>query len=95
MIGSTLSDWAAVSNEGIKVDAGAWPMSGLNMMAARFRPGAISESNSSHLPPIGHVHCVRWFLVEAGKLRVDLLNCARFQDKQFVPKRRRDVVRVW
>jgi hypothetical protein len=26
-------------------------MSGLNMMAARFRPGAISESSSSHLPP--------------------------------------------
>jgi len=26
-------------------------VSGLNMIAARLRPGAISESNSSHLPP--------------------------------------------
>jgi hypothetical protein len=26
-------------------------MLGLNMMAARLSPGAISESNSSHLPP--------------------------------------------
>ena len=49
MIGSTLSDRAAVSSEGIKDDAGA--MSGLNMMATRLRPGAISESSSSHLPP--------------------------------------------
>src|SRR6516162_11330930 len=30
-------------------DAGA--VSGLNMIAARFRPGAVSESSSSHLPP--------------------------------------------
>jgi hypothetical protein len=27
-------------------------------------------------------------------LRVDLLGCARFQDKQFLPKRRRGVARV-
>jgi hypothetical protein len=27
------------------------PLSGLNMIAARLRPGAISESSSSHLPP--------------------------------------------
>ena len=39
-------------------------------------------------------HCVRRFLVEAGKLRVDLLGCARFQDKQFLPKRRYGVARV-
>ena len=49
MIGTTLSNRAAVSNEGIKVDTGA--VSGLNMIAARLRPGAISESSSSHLPP--------------------------------------------
>src|SRR5262245_3098878 len=49
MIGATLSDRAAASNEGIKADAGA--VSGLNMMAVRLSPGAISESNSSHLPP--------------------------------------------
>ena len=44
-----MSDRAAISNEGIKTDEGK---SGLNTMAARFRPGAISESGSSHLPPI-------------------------------------------
>src|SRR6516165_4955301 len=49
MIGPTLSKRAAVSSDGIKVDAGA--VSGLNIIAARFRPGAISESSSSHLPP--------------------------------------------
>ena len=40
---------AAVSSDGLKADTGA--VSGLNMIEARFRPGAISESNSSHLPP--------------------------------------------
>jgi hypothetical protein len=49
MLGTTLSDRAAVSNEDMKVDMGA--VSGLNMIAARLRPGAISESSSSHLPP--------------------------------------------
>ena len=49
MISSTLSDRAAVSSEGIKSDPGS--VSGLNMMAARLSPGAISESSSSHLPP--------------------------------------------
>ena len=44
-----MSDRAAVSSEGIKVDTGA--VSGLNMIAARFNPGAISESSLSHLPP--------------------------------------------
>jgi hypothetical protein len=44
-----LRDRAAVSNEGIKVDAGV--VSGLNMIAARLSPGAISERSSSHLPP--------------------------------------------
>ena len=49
MIGTgTLSDLAAVSSEGIKADAVA--VSGLNMIATRFRLGAISDSNSSHLP---------------------------------------------
>jgi hypothetical protein len=48
MIGPILSDRAAVSNEGIKVDTRA--VSGLNMIAARLSPGAISESSSSHLP---------------------------------------------
>ena len=48
MIGSTLSDRAAVSSEGICVDAGA--VSGLNMITARLSRGAISESSSSHLP---------------------------------------------
>jgi hypothetical protein len=43
MIGSTLSERAAVSNEGIKTDAVA--VSGLNMIAARLSPGAISESS--------------------------------------------------
>ena len=37
---------------------------------------------------------VRRFLVELGKLRVDLLGCARLQDKQFLPKRRCGVTRV-
>src|SRR5262249_50107515 len=41
MISSTLSDRAAVSSEGIKDDAGA--LSGLNMIAVRLSPGAISE----------------------------------------------------
>jgi hypothetical protein len=49
MIGTTLSDRAAVSNEGIYVDTRA--VSGLNMAAARLSPGAISESSSSHLAP--------------------------------------------
>jgi hypothetical protein len=49
MIGATLSDRPAVSNDGIKDDAVA--VAGLKMIAARFSPGAISESNSSHLPP--------------------------------------------
>jgi len=49
MISTILSDRAAVSSEGIKVDTGA--VSGLNRIAARLSPGAISESNSSHLPP--------------------------------------------
>jgi hypothetical protein len=48
VIGSTLSDRAAVSNEGFKADAST--VSGLNMTAARLSPGAISESNASHLP---------------------------------------------
>ena len=42
----------------------------------------------------GHEHCVRRFLVEPGKLRVDLLDCARFQDTQFPSKRRRGIARV-
>src|SRR5215471_8096850 len=50
MIGTTLSDRAAITNEGVKNDTGA--VSGLNMIAARLSPGAISESSSSHLPPI-------------------------------------------
>src|SRR5215468_6504473 len=50
VIGATLSDRAPVSNEGIKNDTGA--VSGLNMIAARLSPGAISKSSSSHLPPI-------------------------------------------
>jgi putative restriction endonuclease len=49
MIGTTLSDRAAVSNDGTKADTGA--VSGMNMIAARLSPGAISESSSSHLPP--------------------------------------------
>jgi hypothetical protein len=36
----------------------------------------------------GDEHCVRRFLVEPGKLRVDLLGCGRFQNKQFLPKHR-------
>jgi hypothetical protein len=47
-IASTLSDRAAVSSEGSKIAA---PGSGLNTTAARLRPGTISESSSSHLPP--------------------------------------------
>ena len=31
-------------------------------------------------------HSVRRFLVEPGKLRVDFLGCARFHNKQFLPK---------
>ena len=49
MIGTTLSDRAAVSSEGTYADAGA--VSGLNMIATRLSLGAISESSSSHLPP--------------------------------------------
>jgi hypothetical protein len=49
MIGTTLSDRAAVSTEGLKADAVT--TSGLNMIAARVSPGVISESSSSHLPP--------------------------------------------
>jgi hypothetical protein len=41
-----------------------------------------------------HEHCVRRFLVEASKLRVDFLGCARFQDKQFLPERRCGVARI-
>ena len=37
MIGTTLSDRAAVSNEGAKVETEA--VAGLNMMAARLSPG--------------------------------------------------------
>jgi hypothetical protein len=49
MTGTTLSDRAAISIEGIKVDTGA--VSGLNMIATHLSPGAISDSKSSHLPP--------------------------------------------
>jgi hypothetical protein len=38
-------------------------------------------------------HSVRRFLVEPGKLRVDFLGCARFHNKQFLPKRRCGVAR--
>jgi hypothetical protein len=41
----TLSDRAAVSSEGINVDAG--DVSGLNIMAGRFRLGAISDIGTS------------------------------------------------
>jgi hypothetical protein len=41
MIGATESDRAAVSSEGKKSDPGL--ASGLNMNAARLRPGAISD----------------------------------------------------
>src|SRR5215472_1808225 len=52
MIGTTLSERAAASKEGIKVDMYDMGLvSGLNMMAARLRPGAISDSSSNHLPP--------------------------------------------
>ena len=40
-------------------------------------------------------HCIRRFSVEAGKLRVDLLGCARFQDMQFLPKLCRGIACVW
>ena len=40
-----MSDRAAVSSEGIKADAAT--LSGLNMVAARLSPGAISESSST------------------------------------------------
>jgi hypothetical protein len=43
------SDRAAASNESKYVDTGA--VSGLNMIAARLSLGAISESNSTNLPP--------------------------------------------
>ena len=49
MMGLTLSDRAAASNEGIKADTGS--VSGLNTIATRLSPGAIPESSSSHLPP--------------------------------------------
>ena len=49
MPGSTLRDRAAISNEGIKADE--LGSSGSNMIEARLRAGAISESSSSHLPP--------------------------------------------
>jgi hypothetical protein len=39
VIGTTLSDRAAVSIEGIKTETAA--LSGLNMIAARLSPGAI------------------------------------------------------
>ena len=42
----------------------------------------------------GHEHCVRRFLVKPGKLRVDLLACARLQDKQLLPKHCRGIARV-
>jgi hypothetical protein len=45
VIGSTLSDQAAASNEGIKTDGGAGT-SGLNMIAARLSPGAISDDRA-------------------------------------------------
>jgi hypothetical protein len=37
MIGETLSDWAAVSSEGIKAQVG--DVLGLNMITARLSPG--------------------------------------------------------
>jgi hypothetical protein len=49
MIGATLSDRAAVSSDGIKVEAVT--VSGLNRIAARLRLGKISESSSRYLPP--------------------------------------------
>ena len=45
-----MSDRVAVSSEDVKINGGG-ASSGLNMIAARLSPGAISESNSSHLPP--------------------------------------------
>jgi len=44
----TLSDRAASTIRGRNAEAAG---SGLNMIAARLSPGAISESSSSHLPP--------------------------------------------
>src|ERR1700730_6062663 len=51
-IGATLSDRAAASNAGRKYDPPPGVVSGLNMIAARLTPGAISVSSSSHLPAI-------------------------------------------
>jgi hypothetical protein len=51
VISSTLSDRAAVASDGIKGDAPV--VSGLNLIAARLSPGAISESSSSPLPASG------------------------------------------
>src|SRR5215831_8174279 len=50
MIGVILSDLAADSIGGIKSAGNAGYVSGLNMMAARLGPGAISDSSSGHLP---------------------------------------------
>ena len=50
VIGSTLSDRAAASTTGRKNDPPPGAVSGLNMMATRLTLGAMSVSNSSHLP---------------------------------------------
>jgi hypothetical protein len=65
MIGSTLSDRAAVSSEGIK-----GLVSGLNMIAARLSPGAISESSSSHLPTSEASKTAKPVMFPPGRLSV-------------------------
>src|SRR6266511_2514661 len=52
LIGSIANTRAAASNEPEKYVPPAGAVSGLNMIAARLRLGAISLSSSSHLPPI-------------------------------------------
>jgi enamine deaminase RidA (YjgF/YER057c/UK114 family) len=52
VIGSTASDRAAVSNGPRKYVPPLGAVSGLNMIAVRSTRGAISLSNSNHLPPI-------------------------------------------
>ena len=68
-IGSTLSDRAAASNEGRKYDPPPGAVSGLNMTAARLTPGAISVSNSSHLPAIDASRLMKPVIFPPGRGR--------------------------
>src|SRR5215467_12718055 len=69
VIGSIASDRAAASNGLRKYSPPRGAVSGLNMIAARLTRGAISLSNSSHLPAIAASPCMNPVMFPPGRGR--------------------------